>query len=76
MVETVNAIYENGMFKPLEHIHIVNGQKVKLIIETEDVTSASDILKSAADVYTDLSKEDISDIEDIAFDRKDFFALV
>ena len=30
MIETVNAIYENGMFKPLENIHIVNGQRVKL----------------------------------------------
>lgn len=73
MVETVNAIYENGMFKPLEEIRMVNGQKDKLIIETDDVSSASDILESAADVYAGLSNEDISEIEGIAFDRKDFF---
>ena len=59
----------SGYGAPGEYIfHIVNGQKVKLIIETEDVTSASDILKSTGDVYADLSKEDISEIEDIAFD--------
>jgi predicted DNA-binding antitoxin AbrB/MazE fold protein len=76
MVETVKAIYENGIFKPLEQIHIVNGQKVKLIIETDDIASAHDILESAADVYAGLSKEDISEIEGIASDRKDFPGLM
>lgn len=73
MVETVNAIYENGIFKPLGNIHITSGQKVKLIIETDDKESVNDILKLATDVYDGLSEEAISEIEKIAIDRNDFF---
>jgi predicted DNA-binding antitoxin AbrB/MazE fold protein len=73
MVETVDAIYENGIFKPLKDIHISSGQKVKLIIEIDDEESVKDILKSATDVYDGLSDDDISDIEKIAFNRNEFF---
>ncbi|MCK4797679.1 MAG: antitoxin family protein [Spirochaetes bacterium] len=73
MVETVNAVYENGILKPLNEIHISNGMKVKLIIESDDEESIDDILNLATGVYEGLSDKDIKEVEEIAFDRKDFF---
>ena len=73
MVETINAIYENGIFRPLNEIHISNGLRVKLIIESDNEESIDDILNLATGVYDGLSEKDISDVEKIAFDRKDFF---
>lgn len=73
MIETVNAIYENGLFKPLNDIHISNGMKVKLIIESDNEDSIDDILSIATGVYEGLSDKDIEEVEEIAFDRKDLF---
>ena len=73
MVETVSAVYENGIFRPLNEIHISNGMKVKLIIESDDEKSIDDILNLATGVYDGLSDKDIKEVEDIAFERKDLF---
>jgi predicted DNA-binding antitoxin AbrB/MazE fold protein len=72
MIETVDAIYENGIFRPLDEIHISEGLKVKLIIDSDNEKS-KDIINLATGVYDGLSEKDISEIEKIALDRRDFF---
>lgn len=74
MEQTVEAVFENGIFKVLEPslLHLSEGQKVKLVVE-EAKLSADEILALAARVYEGLSESDIADIERIAFDRRDFF---
>jgi predicted DNA-binding antitoxin AbrB/MazE fold protein len=39
MQQFVNAIYENGVFRPMTHLTIKNGQQVRLIV---DVLSSID----------------------------------
>ena len=73
MIETVNAVYENGLFKPLNKIHITNGMKVKLIVESNDEEAIDDIINLAIGVYDGLSDKDIKEVEEMAFDRKDLF---
>ena len=73
MIEITSAIYENGIFKPLTEIHLTNGIKVKLIIESDDDSSVDDILDLATTVYDGLSDKDIKEVEEIAFDRNDLF---
>ena len=74
MTQTIEAIYQNGIFKPLKPIlqEIAEGEKVKLVVETED-EEINPITKLAENFYEGLSKEDIEEIERIALDRSNFF---
>ncbi len=71
MIKTLEAIFENGVFKPLTYPEIPEHKKVKLTIE-DKTDKQVDILSYASMVYEDLSPKDISDIEDITYDRNNF----
>ncbi len=47
MPKVINAIYENGVFKPLQDIQLPDHQKVKLEITPEDETSLIESQKKA-----------------------------
>lgn len=72
MTQIIEAIYQNGMFKPLNPISekISEGEKVKLVVEIEE---ANPIMKLAENFYEGLSEEDVDEIERIALDRSNFF---
>jgi predicted DNA-binding antitoxin AbrB/MazE fold protein len=72
MKETIEAIFENGTFRPLqpETVGLPNGQVVRLTVES---SPKSRILELAARVYEGLSEEEIDDIQRIALDRSNFF---
>jgi predicted DNA-binding antitoxin AbrB/MazE fold protein len=46
MIQRVDAIFENGVFRPEQPVHIANGQRVSLSIETptEPTDDLSDII--------------------------------
>ena len=69
MQQTLEAVYENGVFRPLEKIEMAEGQQVRLIVET----LPEDLLELAAQVYEGLSDKEIDEIEQIALDRRPFF---
>ena len=71
MTQTIEAIYQNGIFKPLVPVSegLLDGEKVKLVVETEDENL---IMKLAVNFYEGLSEEDIDEIEKIALDRSNF----
>jgi predicted DNA-binding antitoxin AbrB/MazE fold protein len=73
MKETIEAIYEKGVFRPLETPDISEGLKVRLEVETLPESSVDDLLELAAKVYRNLSDEQIDEIEQIAFDRDELF---
>lgn len=72
MTQTIEAIYQNGIFKPLNPTSesISEGEKVKLVVEKDDVNP---IMKLAENFYEGLSEEDLDGIEKIALDRSNFF---
>jgi len=72
MTQTIEAIYQNGMSKPLNPVseELSEGKKVRLVVETE---AENPIIKLAENFYEGLSEEDIEDIEKIALDRSNFF---
>lgn len=74
MKHIINAIYENGVFKPLEPSELPDGQHVRLTVETSPEESVEDLLELAAQVYRDLTDKQIDEIEQIALERRDFFA--
>jgi len=70
---TCEAIFENGVFKPLRptDIAMAEGQKVRLVVET--VEPAEDVLELATSVYNGLSSKQIDEIEHLILSREHFF---
>ena len=73
MKQAVNAVYENGVFKPLKSPRLPDGQLVRLEIDTAPEASSDDLLELATKVYEGLSDQQIAEIEKISLDRRDFF---
>jgi predicted DNA-binding antitoxin AbrB/MazE fold protein len=72
--ELCEAVYENGVFRPLNPLSpsLIEGQRVRLSVET---VSPEQILELASKVYEGLSAEEIEEIEEIALDRSHFFDI-
>ena len=73
MQEVIEAIYEKGVFKPLQAPGIPDGQRVRLVVETAEAKTSDDMLALAAQVYEGLAPEDVDAIEEIACNRGNFF---
>ncbi|MFN8485801.1 MAG: antitoxin AF2212-like protein [Anaerolineae bacterium] len=71
--QTLDAIFEHGTFRLVEppNIPLREGQRVRLVVETEESPDA--ILAVAASVYAGLTPQDITEVEQIALERRDFF---
>ena len=71
--ETIDAIFEHGTFRLVRPptIQLRDGQRVRLVVETEESPDA--ILALAASVYAGLSPQDITEVEQIALQRRNFF---
>ena len=74
MTQTIEAIYQNGIFKPLAPVseEIAEGETVEITIKEKRI-SPEEMLKLAGEVYEGLSEKDIEEIERIALDRTNFF---
>lgn len=73
MQQVVEAVYENGVFRPLKALELSEGQEVQLIICLKNKIDPNQMLRLAAEVYQGFSDEQIRDIEKIAIDRQSFF---
>jgi len=65
---TVEAIFEDGVFKPVERPEIPEGEHVQLTVETTARPEQEDPLELAARVYQGLRPEEVDEIERIARD--------
>ena len=76
MTKNVDAIYEDGAFRPIESdaLSLHDGARVRLTVEQVTDDSATNVLDLAAKVYAGLSDEDVAQIENIATDRTNFFS--
>ena len=74
MTQTLEAVFEEGKFKPLENgsLPFSEGQRVRLTVETPN-NSQGDLIELASHVYDGLRDKDIDEIETIALDRSKFF---
>ncbi|MBW4540003.1 MAG: antitoxin family protein [Myxacorys chilensis ATA2-1-KO14] len=71
--QILDAIYENGVFRPLKRPQIEEGQQVRIVIEVNATLAPDDILQLSAQVYQGLSTEEVDEIEQIAHDRQKSF---
>ena len=74
MRETLDAVFENGSFRPLNpaKVRLSPGQRVRLIVETP-VQDNEDLIELAAKVYEGLTDQQVDEIERLALDRSNFF---
>ena len=74
MHHAIDAIYENGSFRPVrrEPLAIAEGQRVRITVDDEGDPEA---LRLAMSVYNGLSDNEIEEIEGIALARGNFFGL-
>ena len=72
MKHAIDAIYENGTFRPIQRdaVAIADGQRVRITVDDQCEPEA---LRLAMTVYDGLSDNDIDEIERIALDRGNFF---
>lgn len=75
MTNRIEAVYQNGIFKPLKPIsgEIEEGEKVEVVFKNKKL-SPEEMLELAGQVYEGLSQEDVDEIERIALDRSNFFS--
>jgi len=79
MTRNLDAVYENGTFRPVGNaeIFLSDGDQVRLTVEPAlqktGQKTGPDVLDLAARVYAGLSAEDVAEIEKIALDRTHFF---
>jgi len=71
-MNSIEAIYEHGIFRPLTKPELINGQYVRIVVETPESEQADEILELASQVYEGLSDDDINEIELIALNRGSF----
>lgn len=76
MTKNLDAVYENGAFRPTgdSEITLPDGARVRLTVEPIAQKADVNVLDLAAKVYAGLSEEDVANIERIATDRTNFFS--
>lgn len=74
MTLVLEAIYEDGVLKPLEDPQLAEHQRVVLEIRdpAEQGVGASE-LAAWQEVFSGLSSEEVAEVEAIALDRSQFF---
>lgn len=73
VTQTLDAVFENGVFRPLTPLNIAipEGQQVRLVVEA--IESPAEALALAIQVYDGLSEKQIDEIEQIILKRRNFF---
>lgn len=72
MARVVEAIYENGILKPLETLDLPEHQRVRITIHEPLGDSPEETLEAWHQVYEGCADEEIAQIEAIALDRSHF----
>ena len=72
MTRILEAVYEDGVLRPLEDPGLQEHQRVLLEIRFEPREQASSALEAWHQVYEGLSEGEIADVEAMALDRSRF----
>ena len=74
MTQTMDAVFENGSFKPVNNgsLPFSQGQLVKLTVEVPPAPDGN-LIDIAGSVYEGLSDKEVDDVERLALDRSKFF---
>jgi predicted DNA-binding antitoxin AbrB/MazE fold protein len=69
---TVDAVYEDGVLKPLSALDLREHQRVRVTVDVAADEQPEEALRAWLAVYDGLAEEDVDEVEAIAFDRGRF----
>ncbi|MBI3948511.1 MAG: antitoxin family protein [Armatimonadetes bacterium] len=74
MSVTIEAVYERGLFRPLQPVALPEGQRVSVTVPAGamSLAEAQAHLAKWHRVYEGLSDEEVAEVESIALDRANF----
>ena len=75
MQQVLDAVFEDGVLKPLGSLDLQEHQRVRLTVEpmtAQDLVAAGETLNAWLEVYDGLSPRDVAEVENIALDRSRF----
>jgi predicted DNA-binding antitoxin AbrB/MazE fold protein len=72
MKQSIDAVFERGMFRPLQRdaVRVADGQRVRITVDDDSEPQALQLL---AGVYDGLAEAEIAEVERITLDRGNFF---
>ncbi len=62
MEKSISAVYENGLLRPLEPLHLEERQQVSLTIDESEVTLAGDHDLLDQELLTNLAGEELPEL--------------
>ena len=71
MHHSIDAIYDGGVFRPLDVVPLADQQRVRLIVECPQEAAERE-LAEWQQVYSGLTDEEIGEIEKLVKDRTHF----
>ncbi len=69
MKGTVEAVFQDGVFRPIRRPDLPEGERVRLTVESVGKSSPADVIELATRVYQGLSSKDVAEIEEMARHR-------
>jgi predicted DNA-binding antitoxin AbrB/MazE fold protein len=73
MARTIEAVYENGVFRPLQPVKLEDGQRVQVYLPYEPGSGRDwdpeTKLRQTQELFAGLSENDASEIERLILDR-------
>jgi predicted DNA-binding antitoxin AbrB/MazE fold protein len=69
---TVDAVFQGGVFRPVQRPGFLEGEHVRMTVESVRTATPEEIFALATHVYDGLSDEDIDEIEEMAQHRPFF----
>jgi predicted DNA-binding antitoxin AbrB/MazE fold protein len=74
MTQTVDAVFENGLLKPLGQLQLAEGEAVQLTVTTRGRRAPPEIIELAQKVYEGLLPQEVDEIEESIKRRPNFFS--
>lgn len=72
VARTFEAIYEDGVLKPIDNLDLPEHQRVRVTIDLAPDEPISAELEAWLGVYSGLAETDIAEVESVALDRRGF----
>ena len=72
MTKTIEAVYENGVLKPVQPLDLPDHQRVFITVDVPAIETPEEALRLWQTVYEGLATEEIAEVEAIALDRSNF----
>ncbi len=75
MEHVLEAVYSEGVLKPLVKLDLPENQRVHIIMSVPDTVDVEQTLQAWHEVYGGLSADEVASIEKVALDRSHFIEL-